>query len=96
MLRVAAVHVLGGHRVLLDLTDGTRLERDIEPLLQGDVFAEIRSSEDAFAAVRVEGGTLVWPGGADLCPDMLIWGGMPAASGARPPQQLELPRRVAA
>jgi len=22
---------------------------------------------------------LVWPGGADLCPDVLIWGGLPPA-----------------
>jgi hypothetical protein len=35
--------------------------------------------------MRVEGGTLVWPAGADLCAGVLIWGGLPpadAASGA--------------
>lgn len=25
----------------------------------------------------VERGTLVWPNGADLCPDVLIWSGVP-------------------
>jgi len=35
--------------------------------------------------LRVEGGALVWPNGADLCPDVLIWDGLPptdAAAGA--------------
>jgi hypothetical protein len=35
-----------------------------------------------FREFSVEGGTLVWPTGADLCPDVLIWGGMPPAETA--------------
>jgi hypothetical protein len=30
-----------------------------------------------FSQVRVDYGTVVWPNGADLDPDMLIWGGPP-------------------
>ena len=30
----------------------------------------------------VEDGTLVWPNGADLCPDVLIWDGLPPANSA--------------
>jgi hypothetical protein len=30
----------------------------------------------------VEAGTLVWTAGADLCPDILIWGGLPPADAA--------------
>jgi len=45
----------------------------------GPVFADIRSGPERFRGFRVEAGTLVWPGGADLCPDVLIWGGLPPA-----------------
>jgi hypothetical protein len=49
------------------------------PYLRGPVFADVRSSPERFREFRVEAGTLVWPGGADLCPDVLIWGGLPPA-----------------
>ncbi|MBF0159720.1 MAG: DUF2442 domain-containing protein [Magnetococcales bacterium] len=42
-------------------------------------FVPIRDDPALFAAVRVEGGGIVWPNGADLCPDRLIWGGLPSA-----------------
>ncbi len=38
-------------------------------------LTEIRENAAAFRELRVEGGTLVWPNGADLCHDVLIWGG---------------------
>ena len=41
-------------------------------MLVGAVFAEIRNDEARFKELRVEGGALVWPTGADLCPDVLI------------------------
>ncbi len=53
------------------------VERDLEPMLKGRIFSGIRSDEARFMQLCVEGGTLVWPGGADLSPDMLIWGGLP-------------------
>jgi hypothetical protein len=51
-------------------------------MLEGPVFSEIRNDEMRFMEFRVEGGTLVWPNGADLCPDVLIWGGLPPADAA--------------
>ena len=65
--------------VQLTLTDGRVVERDLGPMLVGPVFGEIRKNAARFREVRVEGGTLVWPTGADLCPDVLIWGGLPPA-----------------
>jgi len=48
------------------------------------VFEPIRKDPAVFAKVRVEGGTVVWPNGADLCPDVLIWGGAPPEEGQQP------------
>jgi hypothetical protein len=77
LVRIAAVEPLGGHRLRLTLTDGSRIERDVSALMVGPVFEAIRSDDSKFRAATVEGGTVVWPNGADLCPDVLIWAGAP-------------------
>ena len=76
-VRIQDVVPLEGYRLRLTLTDGSVIERDISALLDGPVFEPIRSDPVLFRAVRVEAGTVVWPNGADLCPDVLIWGGPP-------------------
>jgi len=82
LVRIREAKPLAGHRVQLSLTDGRVIERDLGPMLAGAVFSEIRSDPARFQEMRVEGGTLVWPNGADLCPDVLIWGGLPPAGTA--------------
>ena len=79
LVRIGEAKPLGGYRVQLTLTGGRVIERDLEHLLVGPVFDEIRRDPARFNEMRVEGGTLVWPSGADLCPDVLIWGGLPPA-----------------
>jgi hypothetical protein len=61
----------------LELSDGRTVDRDVGGLLVGPVFEEIRSNRCVFEQARAEAGTVVWPNGADLCPDVLIWGGLP-------------------
>lgn len=61
----------------LTLTDGAEIERDLSPLLVGPVSDEIRENPTQFREVRVEAGALVWPNGADLRPDTVIWGELP-------------------
>jgi hypothetical protein len=68
---------MSGLSLRLELTDGRTIERDVTQLLVGPIFAEIRADPRLFAQVSVEGGSVVWPNGADLCPDVLIWGGLP-------------------
>ena len=80
MIRIVEAKPLNGHHVELTLSDGQVIRRDLEPLLQGTVFADIRGDKQRFEELRVEDGTLVWPGGADLCPDVFIWGGLPPAN----------------
>ena len=85
-VRIQDVVPLEGYRLRLTLTDGSVIERDISALLDGPVFEPIRNDPALFRAVRVEAGTVVWPNGADLCPDVLIWGGPPPKdSGSSPP-----------
>ncbi|GEM_PF-605686 len=79
MVRIREVRPLSGFRLRLVLTNGRVVERNVSSLLVGPIFKEIRSDFGVFAKVRVESGTVVWPDGADLCPDVLIWSGPPPA-----------------
>ena len=80
LVRIQETAPLDGYRVRLRLTDGRVIERDLAEYLTGPVFADVRTSPERFREFRVEAGTLVWPDGADLCPDVLIWGGLPPAN----------------
>ena len=71
---------LEGFRLRLVLTTGAVVERDVGELLNGPVFEPLRRDPDKIRDLRVEGGTVVWGNGADLCPDALIWGGPPPES----------------
>lgn len=84
LLRIRVVEAVGGFRLRLTLTDGSVVERDVEQILRGPVFEPLRSDAKRFREVRVEGGTVVWSNGADLCPDVLIRGGPPPETDRRP------------
>lgn len=77
LTRIRDVLPLQDFRVRLVLTDGRTVERDLAALMTGPIFSALRSDPELFRQARVEGGTLVWPNGADLCPDVVIWGGPP-------------------
>lgn len=62
--------------------DGEVRDVDIEPLLDGEVFAPLRDPvEFARAFVEPETRTLAWPNGADLDPDVIYDPTLKAASG---------------
>ncbi|MGH7840863.1 MAG: DUF2442 domain-containing protein [Candidatus Binataceae bacterium] len=77
LLRIKSVAVLEGYKLRLTLTDGSTVERDISNLMVRPIFEALRLNPGLFAQVRVEGRTVVWPNDADLCPDVVIWGGPP-------------------
>lgn len=80
LVRISELILLAGFQVALSLTTGQVVRRDLLILLDGPAFDSIRADEALFRQVRVEAGTLVWPGGIDLCPDIVIWGGLPPDS----------------
>ena len=71
--RATQVRSQGGYHLTVTFEDGVRAELDFSPLVErGGLFAEL--SEPAFfAQVRIDpdAETLVWPNGADICPDVL-------------------------
>ena len=70
---VIEVRPLEGHRLYVRFEDGAEGEVDLDAFVEFDgVFAPLRRREN-FTAVEVhpELGTVVWPCGADLDPDVL-------------------------
>jgi hypothetical protein len=90
MLRIREARAGEGFKLRLTLTNGAVVERDIADLLTGPVFEAIRTDPHVFQQVRVEAGTVVWPNGADLDPDVLIWGGLSPKEPISPPPSLTL------
>lgn len=88
LLRISKVEAEDALTVRLTLTDGSVVTRDLSGLLQGPMFQRIREDPSVFCTVTVENGTLLWPNGADLCPDMVIWGGLPPAQTTGPTPNL--------
>lgn len=88
LLRIQEVTTGAPFRLRLILTDGRAIERDVEDLLAGPVFEPVRTDAGLFRRAAAEGGTVCWPNGADLCPDVLIWGGAPPEAPADPPSDL--------
>jgi Protein of unknown function (DUF2442) len=70
---IVEVKPLGGHRLYLRFEDGVGGELDFAGRLRFEgVFAPLRDPA-VFAQVRIDPdlGTIAWPNGADLDPDVL-------------------------
>jgi hypothetical protein len=78
-IRIQSVEALPGYRLRLGLTDGRTVERDFSGKLSGPtgpMFAPLKDPA-FFAQVRAADGTVVWPNGLDLDPDVLVYDGPP-------------------
>lgn len=87
---VVAAEPLDERVVRITFADGEIHEVDLAPILAaGGVFAQMRDERHVFEQVRIdpEFGTLEWPGGIDLDPDVVRGDREPASGRA-------LPRRV--
>jgi uncharacterized protein DUF2442 len=71
--RIRSAEPLGGFVLRLSFEDGTAREVDLEDELWGPMFEALRENPELFRQVRVdeELGTIVWPNGADMDPDVL-------------------------
>lgn len=78
--RVRAVELLGGYHVRLTFGDESTKIIDLEPYLHGPIFEAIRSDTTMFRTVHFDqqAGTIVWDNGADIDPDVLYYGRIPA------------------
>lgn len=96
LVHVTSVEVLRDFFLRLSFDDGTTREVDVDELLRGPVFEPLRKDPKLFRQVRVEGGTTVWPNGADIDPAVLHGSARPAwqeerSSAAVPSSSTEKP-----
>jgi hypothetical protein len=59
-----------GFRIHVVFNDGTEKTIDFSPWLEGPVFEPLRD-KSYFRRFFVDGGTVVWPNGADIAPETL-------------------------
>lgn len=80
LIDVTRVKVLARYVVALTFADGAVRVLDLEPLLSGAAFEELRRDYQRFLRVEVDpdAGTIVWPNGADLSPRTLYAESKPA------------------
>lgn len=78
LVRVQSVEPVEEFTVDVHFTDGSQREINLAPYLQGPIFEPIRGNPSFFRSMRVEGGTIAWPNGADIDPDVLYYGLTPA------------------
>lgn len=73
VVRVRHVEPLSGFTLKLGFSDGSSGVVDLGPYLRGPIFEPLVRDPVLFRAVRVdpELGTIVWPNGADMDPDVL-------------------------
>lgn len=85
LVDITSVRPIGGFVVELGFEDGTVKQVDLEPYLTGPVFEPVRRDAEYFRSVRIdpELGTIVWPNGADIDPQVLRYGLRPASWAGR-------------
>jgi len=60
----------GGYRIHLTFHDGLERTVDLEHWIDGPIFEPLKEGA-YFQRFFVEGGTVVWPNGADVAPETL-------------------------
>lgn len=73
LIRITEVEPLDGFELRLRFSDNTERTVDLESELWGPIFEPLKADPRLFREVRVdpELGTISWPNGADMDPDVL-------------------------
>jgi uncharacterized protein DUF2442 len=84
--RIRSVEPLDGFVLRLSFEDGSQREVDLENQLWGPMFEPLREDRQLFRQVSVDAelGTIVWPNGADMDPDVLHGDFEPTETAATP------------
>ena len=78
LIRVQSVAPLDGRMVRVVFTNREQRDIDLSPYIaSGPIFEPVRGDTTFFRSVLVEGGTIAWPNGADIDPDVLYYEGPP-------------------
>src|SRR5262245_31985420 len=81
MIRVKDVKPLDGYTLRVTFTNDEQRDIDVTRYIdRGGIFAPVHEDLDFFSQVRVELGTVAWPNGADIDPDVLYLDLPPHAS----------------
>jgi hypothetical protein len=78
LVHVTKVIPLQGFVLRLWFDDGSQRDVDVEWLLRGPIFDALRNNPKLFREVEVDGGSIVWPNGADIDPVVLHGSAVPA------------------
>jgi hypothetical protein len=92
--KVIAVRYIGGYRLEITFSDGTKGISDWSTKLAraktGGIFEPLKNPA-YFAKVELWEGTIRWPNGADICPEVLyerVTGKAPQEIGSSAPQAM--------
>jgi hypothetical protein len=69
---VRSAYPVGSHHLILEFETGEYRVINLRPFLEGPMFEPLK--DPAFfrqAKADPDAGTVVWPNGADICPDVL-------------------------
>lgn len=78
LVRVRQALVIKDHIVHLEFEDDSTKDIDLSPMMRGPIFDEIIENPELFHQMMIRGGTIAWPNGADIDPDVLYYGLVPA------------------
>ena len=87
IVNVTDVEVLHDRVVRLTFDDGCVGDHDLAPTLRrlgGSIFTPLAKDDHLFGQVRIDLGTITWPNGADLAPEVLHATVMPNCTSHEP------------